>query len=111
MSHYEAQEFAQASAQFEQAVALAPDSSEFHYWLGMSYGRTAERSPWYRAMALALRTQMELETAVRLNDRNIDALEDLMKYYLRAPPFLGGSEPKAAAIARRLELLQPPGGH
>ncbi|MBI2992699.1 MAG: hypothetical protein HYY48_00795 [Gammaproteobacteria bacterium] len=103
---YKAQKFAEASVQFEQAVALTPESSAFHHWLGKSYGRTAERSPWFRAIRLARRTRREFETAVRLDDRNVDALRDLMEYYRRAPAFLGGSAKKAGAIEQRLRELQ-----
>lgn len=108
ISLYEAQKFAEATVQFEQAVALTPESSAFHHWLGKSYGRTAERSPWFRAISLARRTRREFEIAVRLDDRNIDALRDLMEYYRRAPAFLGGSAKKARAIEQRLGELQAP---
>lgn len=105
---YEAQQFTEATVEFEQAVALAPESSVFHHWLGKSYGRTAERSPWFRAIALARRTRREFEAAVRLDARNVDALRDLMEYYRRAPAFLGGSAKKAGAIEQRLRDLQGP---
>lgn len=105
---YEAGRYEEAIAQFERAAGIAPAESTYHHWLGKSYGRTAEKSNWLRALKFARRTRQELETAVRLDDRNIDALSDLLMYYRRAPAFLGGSERRARAIEQRLAELTAP---
>ena len=102
---YEAQKYEGAIVQFENVVALAPQSSEYHHWLGKSYGRVAEHAVWFRAFGLARRTRAEFETAVQLDDKNVEALKDLMEYYRQAPAFLGGSAKKAAAIEQRLKEL------
>lgn len=102
---YDARKYEEAIVQFENAVSLAPQSSEYHHWLGKSYGRVAEHAVWYRALSLARRTRLEFETAVRLDEQNVDALRDLMQYYRQAPAFLGGSDRKAGAIEQRLKDL------
>jgi tetratricopeptide (TPR) repeat protein len=107
---YEAEDFEQAVASLERAVELEPGRSTFHLWLGRSVGRMAEQSQWLRALTLAPRVLHEFETAVALDDSNVDALRDLATYYRRAPGFLGGSDSKAEALERRIEALEAAAG-
>jgi tetratricopeptide (TPR) repeat protein len=90
---------------FEKLVALEPENSNFHHWLGKSYGRIAETASWIKAMSMAKKTRKAFEKAVALDEKNIDALEDLMQYYLEAPGFLGGSKKKANEIEKRLNQI------
>ena len=52
-AHYAAQRYVEAVQALEQAVALAPEISAYHHWLGKAYGRLAERSGWLQAVELA----------------------------------------------------------
>jgi hypothetical protein len=45
---------------------------------------------------------MHLERAVELNSNNVAARFDLLEYYLRAPPLLGGSSAEARRQAEEI---------
>lgn len=104
--HYEKSEYREARHQFEKLVEIEPAVSRYYHWLGKCYGRLAENSGWLDAIPLSQKTLKSLEKAVELDDENVPALKDLMAYYEQAPGFLGGSNIKARAIARRLQELQ-----
>ncbi len=104
---------AYATGDFEDAIQIFTDvietdplSSEYHHWLGKSYGRLAEKSNLLKAYDLSKKTRVELERAVELDNTNIDALSDLKEYYTQAPSFLGGGKDKARAIDERIVELQ-----
>jgi tetratricopeptide (TPR) repeat protein len=102
---YEKEAYAAAIEAFSTAVRLAPNTSTYHHWLGKSYGRLAQNSNFLKAYRLAAKTRTELERAVTLDDKNIEAIEDLMEFYRQAPVFLGGGQDKADRLRRRLEEL------
>ena len=83
----------------EKAVALQPDNSNYHLWLGRAYGRKAEHSIFFKAIGWARKCRAEFERAVELNAANVPARSDLAEYYLEAPSFLGGGKDKAQAQA------------
>jgi tetratricopeptide (TPR) repeat protein len=95
--------FTAARAAFEQAMQCQPAVSEYHHWLGRTYGRLAEHAGWFEAMGLAKQTREALERAVKLDPNNVEALSDLREYYLQAPAFLGGGQVKADRIRQQLE--------
>ncbi len=89
----------------ERAIALAPDKSDYHLWLGRAYGEKAENANPFSAFSLARKARAQFEKAVELDGENNDARSDLTEYYTEAPSFLGGGKDKAraqiAAIARK----------
>lgn len=107
-AHYDAGRYEQAVTSLEQAVSAEPGNSEYHQWLGRSYGRSAEHGPWYRALPLVRRTLKHFRRAVALDPGNRAAWEDLREFYRQAPGFLGGSERKARDIDARLAATAAP---
>ena len=103
---FEQGQYADAIAAFNQAVEKQPFNSNYHHWLGKSYGRLAEISGWFKAMDLSRKTLAELELAVELDENNTAALVDLMAYYEQAPAFLGGNQEKANEIQKKLDKIQ-----
>ena len=103
---FDAEQYQTALSQIEQAVALVPGNSSYHHLLGKCYGRLAKQANPLTALSLAKKTRKALEKAVELDGNNVDALQDLMKYYQQAPGFLGGSKDKAAKIQERLETIE-----
>ena len=89
------------SASLERAVQLAPKDSEYHDWLGKSYGRRAEESMFLSAMSWARKTHQEFEIAVELNPSNFEAQRDLIRYEMNAPGIVGGGDDKAHETHRR----------
>jgi len=98
---FEKKQYNQAATLFEQAVQLESRNSEYHRWLGRSYGRQAEHEGG-NAFFLARKVKKHLETAVVLNPDNLEARFDLLEYYLRAPAFVGGDAAKAKVQAEEI---------
>jgi len=101
------QQFESAIENFEKAVKLEEQNSDYHLWLGRAYGRQAERSSLFRQLLLARKVKLHLERAVELNPENLPARTDLREFYLRAPGFLGGSEEKAQEQAQEIAKQRP----
>ena len=92
---YELRDYNRAVSSLERAVTLEPGRSDYHDWLGKAYGRKAEetnRFTPFSAMSLAHKTHREFEAAVRLDETNLEAQRDLIRYLLNAPGIVGGSE-------------------
>jgi tetratricopeptide (TPR) repeat protein len=86
----------------DKAVAENPHSANAHYFLGVAYGRLAEKASIFRQAALARHTRDEFERAVRLDPNNLEARFALVQYYTMAPGFLGGSRQKALQEAEQI---------
>jgi cytochrome c-type biogenesis protein CcmH/NrfG len=91
----------------QQAVKLGPENSQYHLWLGRSYGQKAEHVNALSAAHVAGQVRDEFETAVRLNPKSVEARDDLADFYLEAPWVVGGGEKKAQAQAEEMKKLQP----
>jgi cytochrome c-type biogenesis protein CcmH/NrfG len=104
-------EFKKATATFQKAVALDPNNADYVLWLGRTWGRRAETASPFVAPSNASKARDCFEKALALDPNNRDALGDLFDYYLDAPGFLGGGADKAEALARRIEVIDPPQGH
>lgn len=102
---YKAERFEEAAELFERAVAEEPDNADIHHRLGLAHAYSAERASWFTALGHATSARESFERAVALDPRHKEALRDLMKFYLAAPAFLGGSCEDAAALAQRLMAL------
>lgn len=110
-AYYELENWDRSISTAQKAVALNPNSSEYHLWLGRAYGNKAEHSSWFTALTLARKTRAEFEKAVQLDNANSDARSDLAEYYMEAPGFLGGGSDKALAQAQQLEAYNAAAAH
>jgi len=79
----------------EKAIALDPQNSAYHLWLGRALGRKAEDANPFTALGLARKVKTEFERAVALDNNDLPARSDLSEFYLEAPGFLGGDKNKA----------------
>jgi tetratricopeptide (TPR) repeat protein len=95
----------------EKALALDPENSDWANWLGRAYGRRAEMSNPFSAMGHASKARQYFERSVQLNPHNIDALNDLLEYYMEAPGFMGGGMDKAKLVVARITQVDPAEGH
>ncbi|MGH9502657.1 MAG: tetratricopeptide repeat protein [Terriglobales bacterium] len=89
----------------EKSVALDPDNSSYHMWLGRIYGEKAGTVNFFSAASLAGKVRNEFEAAVRLDPNNTEARSDLGEFYLEAPGIVGGGRDKAEAQAEALSPL------
>ena len=110
-TYLELQEHDAAIHSAEKAVALGPQSSVYHEWLGRSYGEKADHAGWFSAISLAKKTHKEFETAVDLDARNFSARQALVEFYCSAPGMVGGGEDKAQPHIKELMELDAAEGH
>jgi tetratricopeptide (TPR) repeat protein len=110
-SHFELRQFDAAVANAERAVAVAPENSTYHEWLGRSFGEKASKSSWFSALSLARKAQQEFETAVRLNPKNYSAFQALIEFDCAAPGIVGGGEDKALLKIEQLAAMDEAEGH
>ncbi len=101
-TYFAEQRWDQAIAACERSVALNPDSSDYHMWLGRAYGEKAGSSSFITAAGLTKKVRGEFEKAVELNSGNVLARTDLAEFYLEAPGFMGGGKQKALEQAQEL---------
>ena len=110
-TYYSEQRWPGAIDECQRAVDLQPNESEFHTWLGRSYGEAAEHASWFTALGLARKVHAEFEDAVRLAPHSVAALSDLGEYAVEAPGFLGGGLDKAESIAQQLQPIDAEAYH
>ena len=113
IEHFRAEDHRKAQTAFEAAVRADPERSEYHRWLGLSVGHRAQRMTGLRAlgaMGLARQSREHFERAVEVDDSNLDALETLQGFHIRAPGIVGGSKEEAGSLAAAIEKLDPARG-
>ncbi len=106
-AYYALEDWERAESSCKKAVALDPDNSRFHLWLGRAYGERADRANVLAAGVLAEKARGEFERAVQLNPNDVDARLDLAEFYVLAPRILGGGEQKAREQAQSIATLNP----
>lgn len=110
-SYFELQQQDAAIAAAEKAVALDPNNSVYHEWLGRALGQKAEHAMWFSAIGLAKRARREFQTAVDLDQRNFSAQQALIEFDCSAPGIVGGGEDKARVEIARVAALDEAEGH
>src|SRR5207302_1649659 len=68
----------------ERAVALKPNSSDYHMWLGRAYVSKAEHSGWFSGMSNAKKARAEIEKSAELNSMNAEPRTYLAEFYMEA---------------------------
>lgn len=110
-NYYMMGDFKKATESLEHAESADPRNSQYALWLGRAYGRRAETSNPFSALPQASKARQYFEKAVELDPHNVEALNDLLEYYMDAPSFLGGGMEKAKATAARIAQVDPAEGH
>lgn len=110
-AYFSVEDWDNAISACEKAVSLDPGNSNYHLWLGRSYGEKADHVGPFSAASLARKLRKQLETAVQLNPANVDARVDLAEFYTEAPGILGGGDDKVRGQAEALAKLAPAKAH
>lgn len=110
-TYYESQQHDAAIATAEKAVALDPQSSIYHEWLGKVYGEKAGHTGMFSALSLAKKARKEFAKAVELDERNFSAYQALIEFDCSAPGIAGGGDDKARPEIARLAALDSAEGH
>jgi tetratricopeptide (TPR) repeat protein len=102
-------EFKKAIDVLDKAAGIAPTRSMIHVWLGRAWGHRAEGNK-LMALSWARKAKEAFEKAVALDNKNIDALDDLFEYYVNAPAIVGGGLDKAEQVAKKIAQVDPDKG-
>jgi tetratricopeptide (TPR) repeat protein len=95
----------------EQAVELAPNNPQAHFWLGNAYGSRINQVSMLSKMSMAGKLRDAYEAAVKHDPNLIEARHYLIQYYMQAPSAIGGSREKALAQATEISKRDAVQGH
>jgi tetratricopeptide (TPR) repeat protein len=95
----------------ERAVAADPKNSRYHLRLADAVGEEAQHASVLRQPGLGRRFKKEVDLALSLDPRNVDALSDVMGFYWMAPGIVGGDKTKARAILEQIAGIDPVRGY
>jgi tetratricopeptide (TPR) repeat protein len=99
-----------ALALAETAVRLEPKSADSHWQLAQVVGSLAQRASVFKQFGLARRYRQEVEAAMALDPKLVDARVGMMEFYLQAPGIAGGDTKKGAALADEIGRIDPARG-
>ena len=91
----------------ERAVGGDQGLADYRVWLARAYAREALDAGLGRRMSLARHMKSTLERAIEIDPENIDARLELLRFYLVAPGFMGGSSRKAREQADAVARTNP----
>lgn len=91
----------------EEAEALDARTAKYHRQVAEVLGVMAQHSNAFQQLLLARRFRKEIDAALGLDPRDVQALRDLMEFYLLAPGIAGGNRWQAEATAERIAAVDP----
>jgi len=94
----------------EKAVALDDRTAKYHRQLAEVQGVMAQHANPLQELLLARRFRKEIDAALAIDPNDVQALRDLLEFYLLAPGMVGGDQQKAAAVASRIAEISPAEG-
>jgi tetratricopeptide (TPR) repeat protein len=89
----------------ERAVQLDSASGRYHRQLAEVLGATAQHSGMLQQLFLARRFKKEIDIAIAEDPSDLQALRDLMEFYLLAPAIAGGDWARAQSVADQIGRL------
>ncbi len=110
---YAEKNYEQAIPWFEEAVDGEQCNADYHVWLGRAYGRHVEQMSsfrMFRRLSLVRNVRTHFEKAVGCDPTHMAAHWGLMRYYIEAPGFVGGSRKKAEEQVTIITRLDPTEG-
>ncbi|MEO5988768.1 MAG: tetratricopeptide repeat protein [Candidatus Eisenbacteria bacterium] len=94
----------------EQAMAAAPNEARTHYRVAEVCGIRAQKVGALKAAGLAKRFKREVDVALALDPRSIDAIEASIEFHQQAPGLVGGDKKKLPLLLDRLTAIEPSKG-
>jgi tetratricopeptide (TPR) repeat protein len=95
----------------EQAVSLDPGNASYHLQLGVLNGKKAAKASFFSAMKFVGRYKAEMQKAIDLDGKNIEARWELMEFHIHAPGIAGGDKQKAHTLADEILRLNATRGN
>jgi len=94
----------------KKAVELDALNSDFHLWLGQTYGMRTRDASIFKKPFLAKKSKKHYELAVELDSTNADAVKGVIYYFCMLPAFSEVIKDKAVELSkRRMRLSEPLG--
>ena len=87
------------------AVTLDGNVAKYHRQLAEVTGVMAQHAGLFQQLVLARRFKKEIDAALALDAKDIQALRDAMEFYLLAPGIAGGDKEKAPAVAEQIAVI------
>lgn len=91
----------------DQAINRAPGRADLRVDRAQFHSDLLEEAGPFRSLRIARNIRDELELAVSVGPRDVDALAALASFHQRAPGIAGGNQHYAEALMQRLEQLSP----
>ena len=92
-------EQSKAEEYLKQAISANAGVAKYHYSIAIVLGRMAREANMVKQASLAGRIKTHLETAVKIDPKNMNASFMLVGLYMRAPKIMGGDPEKARNVA------------
>jgi tetratricopeptide (TPR) repeat protein len=89
----------------EKAVRLNGGVARYHRQLAEVQGVMAQHAGVFQQWGLARRFRKEIDMAIELDPRDVQARRDLLEFYLLAPGLIGGDAGKAEAVAQQVAAI------
>ena len=89
----------------EKALRLDGSVARYHRQVAEVQGVMAQRSNVFQQVGQARRFRKEIETALELDPRDVQARRDLVEFYLVAPGILGGDAKKAEVEVQQIAAI------
>lgn len=100
-----------AVTEAEKAVAIDSSNAAYHTQLGEAYAWMADKSASLKAVVFVHKMNRELDAALAINPRQVDALLIRMMFCWKAPLLAGGNRQRALSIADDVVGFLPPWGY
>jgi len=89
----------------QKAVHLGGAVGRYHRQLAEAYGVMALRANIFQQVLLARSFRKEIDLAMELDAHDVQALRDLLEFFLLAPGVVGGDAKKAETVARQIAAI------
>src|SRR5215469_6928087 len=97
-----------AAAQLaKQAMEIDPKNVDAHVTYADAVSRKAEDAGIFEKVGIARELKHEMEVALSIDPKNLDALEGMATFYREAPGIAGGSMSKAKELTDKIMALDP----
>ena len=90
----------------QRAVDLDGRNSNYHLELGQILGELASRASMISAGPLAVKFRKQVEIAIQLDPKNVDALDSMMQFKFQAPRLLGGDKNEANSLSQHKDQMR-----
>ncbi len=101
--------FAEAIAHAREAVRLAPERVEGHFWLAAAYGEYGQARGVFKSLALKNDIRRELDAAIRIDDGYDCGASYIVlgRVYYVVPRILGGDLERSRALLEKARAMCP----